>query len=297
MREHEPRRHVLSVVLATTAFGCDPSPTPQDGARGNYEVITMPATPPGLSDLTVDDQGTLWAIAERERLLVEITLGPHAAATRTVPLEGVPDGVDTEGLVWLGAHTFAISTEGKGTPTAGLLWIETRGDRAVVTRSRTFTSDEIGVPLTNNHGAEAVCGTDGDLLVGFEPVGVLGNGTRYAPIARLRGDVATIVKLRLTSAAGKLSALACRVDDSGDVHGWAIERDFGVSRILTFDLPRAATEITPTIALDLSAALHGTLNLEGVVALPDGRVVLVNDNQSAHVEAPSELLVFRNLTR
>lgn len=286
--------HLARLLLALVVAACRTAPQPA-GAPDSYDVLPLSSAPPGLSDLTRADHGRLWAVAERDRALVEIKMGKHAATARLVPIDGVPDGVDTEGIVALGEGRFAVSFEGKDEPTAGLLWIERRGDRAVVTATRQLTSDELGVTLTNNHGAEAVCGTADDLLVGIEAVGTLPDGTRYAPIARLRGDTLTVIKLRLTSAKGKLSALDCRIDRDGDVHAWGIERHFGVTRILRIEIPDGATEVTPTIAADLSAALHNSLNLEGIIAMHDGSVVVVNDNQSKVIEAPNELLVFHHL--
>ncbi|CAN5859431.1 hypothetical protein BH11MYX3_BH11MYX3_05140 [soil metagenome] len=280
--------------MAMLACGCG-SHTPRQAVRRDFEVIALSDDPPGLSDLTIGPQHTLWSIAERDRVLAKITLRSHTATMHTIPIEGVPDGFDTEGLVWIGGSRFVIAMEGKQEPTAGILWAELRGGRAVVTKRRMLTSEELGVTLTPNHGAEAICGTASDLMVGLETTGTFPDGARYAPIARLRGDATTIVKFRLTSERGKLSALTCTVDGAGDAHGLAIERHFGVSRVLAFTIPRDATEVTPKIAVDLTKAMHGTLNLEGIVVLPDGRVVIVNDNQSTITEAPNELLVLRKL--
>lgn len=286
------RSSFLFAVLSTViGFACGPR-APRETVRRDFEVLPLPSDPPGLSDLTIGPHQTLWSVAERDRVLVEMTLHSHAATTRKIPLEGVPDGVDTEGLVWIGGDRFVISMEGKHEPTAGILWVELRGGRAVVTNRRMLTSEELGVTLTPNHGAEAICGTAGDLLVGLESTGTFDDGARYAPIARLRGDGLSIVKLRLTSELGKLSALTCTIDAAGVAQGLAIERHFGVSRVLAFTIPREAVVVTPTIALDLTAAIHDTLNLEGIAVLPDGRMVIINDNQSTIPEAPNELLVF-----
>jgi hypothetical protein len=289
-------RRLAAVLAVIHAGGCPAAQVPASSARGDFTITALRGAPPGLSDLTIDDRGVLWAVAERERALVEMTLGRSGVVVHTIPVEGVPEGVDTEGLVWLGTGRFVMSTEGKYDPSAGLLWLEIRGDHAVVTHGRAFTDAELGVPLLKNQGAEALCGNDRELLVGIETVGTLPDGARYAPIARIRGDTMTIVKFRLTSATGKLSAFACRIDDDGTVHGWAIERHYGVTRILKWSLARAATEVTPAVALDLTAVLHGTRNLEGIVELPGGALALVNDNQSRVLEGPSELMRFPCLT-
>ncbi len=298
MRAHDVRRRDMAVdstaiaIVVLAASACGRHPAVRETVRRDFEVVSLSASPPGLSDLTVGPHQALWTIAERDRVLVEIKLGKHTAKTRTVPIDGVPAGIDTEGLAWLGGDRFAISYEGKYAPTAGILWIQLHGGRATVTGGRTLTSEELGVTLTPNHGAEALCGTANDLLVGIETWAILPEGGRYAPIARLRGDTTSIVKFRLTSERGKISALTCTIDAAGAAHGLAIERHFGVSRVLAFTIPRDATEVTPTILLDLSVAIHDTLNLEGIAELHDGRIVIVNDNQSTVIEAPNELLVF-----
>jgi hypothetical protein len=248
-------------------------------------------TPPGMSGLAVDERGVLWGVPERDRTMCEITLGPPVTIKR-YPIEGVPDGLDTEGLAWLGNGRFAIGTEGGNAPTASILFAELRDGHVVVTRTRELTSAELGVKLTINHGAEGACGHDGDVLVGIEAIGTLPDGTRYAPIARLRGETLTVSKLRLTTKTGKISSLDCTIDPDGTAHVWAIERHYSVSRILRFSVPLAASEITPTVEIDLAPVLNDSLNLESIVQLPDGRLVAINDNQGSTITGPTELLVF-----
>ncbi len=260
----------------------------REKARALWDEVEL-ATPPGVSDLTIDDRGTVWAIPERDRELDEITL-PGGAVVHH-PLDGVPDGLDTEALAWLGDGSFAIGTEGAHAPTASVRFAERRGDRYAITRTRELTNEELGVTLVVNKGVEAVCGRAGDLLIGIETVGKLADGTRWAPIARLTGDKLTVTHLRLTTDVGKISALYCTFEGT-TAHALAIERHYSVSRVLKFDLPEGAAEVTPTVALDLEPVLHDTLNLEGITVLPDGRWVMVNDNQGATVDGPTELLVF-----
>jgi len=260
-------------------------------ARDAHAVTTLRGAPPGLSDLTIDDRGVLWTVAERDRVIVEMTVDKGGVVSHSIPVQGVPEGVDTEGLVWLGPGRFVVSSEGKYDPGAGLLWIEIKGDHAVVTHDRTFTNKELGVTLLKNQGAEALCGDDRQLLVGIETVGRLPDGARYAPVVRVRGDSTDLVKFRLTSSTGKLSAFTCKIDDDGNARGWAIERDFGVTRILRFSLASAELEVTPTVAYDLTVKLRGLRNLEGIVEMSGNRLAIINDNQSRVLEAPSELMI------
>jgi hypothetical protein len=102
----------------------------------------------------------------------------------------------------------------------------------------------------------------------------------------------------LTSDQGKISALFCTFSPDGTADVLAIERHYGVSRIISFTAPPDATDITPKVALDLWPIVrdryHEKLNLEGIVKLADGRWVLVNDNQGANVEGPTKLFVFHS---
>jgi len=278
----------VSTRLLVALVACGHAPPPD---RSRYETIELDS-PPGVSDLSLDDRGTLWAIPERDRFVLEIAL-PSGSVVRH-PLDGVPAGLDTESLTWLGPGRFAIGTEGQDAPTASVLYAEARGDRVAVTSERVLTDDELGVKITVNHGAEAICGRDGDVIVGLESVGKLADGTRFAPLARLRGGAVATSRLRLTSSTGKISALACTLGvPGGSVDAYAIERHYGVSRILHFTIPAAPGEITPTVVVDLDAIFHGAFNFEGLAKLPDGRFVLVNDNQGHHAEGPTDLFFLR----
>ena len=279
-------KQAVAVALALV-LGCSHHGERADTSK--FDAIPL-ASPPGVSDLSLDDRGVLWAIPERDRVLLEITF-PAGTVTQH-PLDGVPAGLDTESVTWLGPGRFALGTEGEDAATASILYVESRGDRMVVTSERPLTSEEIGTPLTVNHGAEGLCGKGDDLIVGIEAVGKLPDGTRWAPLVRLHGrDLVSVSKLRLTSATGKLSAITCTLAPDGSADAYAIERHYAVHRLLHFQIPAAPAEITPSVVVDLDAIFHGTVNLEGVVRLPDGRFVLVNDNQGHTAEGPTDLFV------
>lgn len=277
------RRLVLVAVLAACGH---PAQAPD---RSKFDELVLDS-PPGVSDLTLDDRGTLWAIPERDRFVLEIAL-PAGTVTRH-PLDGVPPGLDTESLTWLGPGHFAIGTEGEHAATASVLYAEARGDRVVVTSERPITDAEAGVQLAVNHGAEGLCGRGDDLLVGIEEVGHEGSA-RWAPIIHLHGGVAQTSRLRLTSSTGKVSALSCTFAADGSAEAYAIERHYGVSRLLHFRVAAKPGEIVPEVVVDLDAIFHGAYNLEGLARLPDGRFVLVNDNQSRTIEGPTALFFLR----
>ncbi|HET9988166.1 MAG TPA: esterase-like activity of phytase family protein [Kofleriaceae bacterium] len=256
--------------------------------------------PPGMSDLSLDDRGHLWAIAERERTVVDIELDTQhgtAKATRH-PLDDVPDGVDTEALSWLGGGKFAVGTEGQAEATATVMFGELGSDGHIALHPGIHLTDAIlGITLVKNHGVEALCGRGDDLLVAIESWGTFPDNSRWAPLVRIHaGALVGVQKLKLTSATGKISAMTCTFAPDGTVDAIAIERHYSVSRILTFSVPLGKDTITPEVALDLWPIVrdryHAKLNLEGIVKLADGRWVMINDNQGARVDGPTKLFVF-----
>ena len=105
MREPREARggRLTGAVALIVLAGCGKSPGVDPKAtHGLFDEIVID-TPPGLSGLALDDHDILWAVPERDRKLVEITLSPTNGVTIALhPIDGVPDGVDTEGLAWLG---------------------------------------------------------------------------------------------------------------------------------------------------------------------------------------------------
>ena len=261
------------------------------GSHGNsLFTLTEIRTPPGISDLTVDDKGHLWAIAERDRIAVEMTQYGGVLANHAVM---IPPGVDTEAIAFLGDGMFAIGTEGEDVPTASLVWMKLDDHGALQpVRERPLTDADLGVTLTNNHGVEAVCGHGDELLAAIETVGTDAHG-RYAPLVHVRGDKLSVGKLRLTSDVGKISALACAWQPDGSVDIRAVERHYKVSRIVRGTLAAGAADVAPTVAIDLEPVLHDSLNVEGLAILPDGTLVGVNDNQGSSVSGPTYLMRFK----
>lgn len=286
------RYALVALAVLAACDQRDKAPMDREAAAKLFEQIEI-AAPPGMSDLTIDDRGVLWTIAERERQILEIDISKRPVVAFVYPLQGISPDVDTEGLLWLGNGRFAIGVEGANGPTAAIVMAERRGDAIVATATRPLSDAQLGVTLTTNHGIEAVCGHAGELLAAGESVGKNAEGKRWAPLVRLRGDEPPhLTKLWLTSQKGKVSALSCTIDDAGVAHVVAIERHFGVARILTFDVPRGAAEVTPKVDIDLHPIIHDDFNLEGITRLADGRYVLINDNQNRKVSGPTQLFVF-----
>jgi hypothetical protein len=287
------KRYLVALALLAACDQRDKQPMDQAAAAKLFEQIEI-AAPPGMSDLSIDDRGVLWSIAERERKILEIDISKRPAFAFVHELQGIAKGVDTEGLVWLGGGTFAIGVEGAHSPSASVVSAERRGDAIVATATRELSDAQLGVTLTANHGFEAVCGRAGELLAACESIGT-DDGKRWAPVVRLRGnEPPQLTKLWLTSKEGKISALTCTIGDDGVAHVAAIERHFGVARILSFDVARDATEVTPKVEIDLHPIIHDDFNLEGITRLADGRFVLINDNQAGKASGPTQLFVFHS---
>ncbi len=290
---------VVVVVGALASCGTPHETVPASRPEPvSFEEIPVDL-PHGTSDLSLDDRGHLWSIAERDPEIDELVLGgtpPSVSITRH-PLEGVPPDVDTEALAWLGDGKFAVGTEGHDAATAAVMSGTMRADGHIeLTPWLSFADDQLGVVLRPNHGVEALCGHGDDLLVGIETTGRRDDGTRWAPLVRVHaGAITGVHELRLTTGGGKVSALFCAFHRDGTIDLLAIERHFGVARILKATVVPGVAEVTPTVALDLWPVVrdrfHGKLNLEGIVQLADGRWVLVNDNQGGNLEGPTELFV------
>lgn len=282
------------VALALLSAACDQRdkrPMDRVAADKLFDEIKL-ASPPGMSDLSIDDRGVLWAIAERDRHVLEIDISKRPIVPIVHELKGVASGVDTEALVWLGGGNFMIGVEGSNAPTAAIVTAELRGDAIVATGTREFGDAQLGVTLLVNHGIEALCGRPGELLGVVESVGSDLDGNRWAPLLRVRGDTVTVSKLWLTTKTGKVSALSCTITDDGTAQVLALERHFGVARILKFTVRRDDVETRPVVDLDLNPVIHDDFNLEGIARLPDGRLVMINDNQGRDASGPTELFVF-----
>ena len=285
------------IVLAACSAKHDAS----NAATALFDELPLrPGLPPGISDLSLDDRGHIWAVAERDHVVVELVLEGSPLAIKDVehPLDGIPAGVDTEAIAWLGNNRFAIGTEGQDEATASVLFGELRADgHIVMTKTLPLTDKDVGLELVPNHGVEGLCGNGEDVIASIESVATLPDGARYAPLVHLHGQTITAVtRLRLTSNVGKISALFCTFAADGTAQVLAIERHYGVTRILSFVLASDAKDATPTIAMDLWPIVrdryHEQLNLEGIVRTRDGRWILVNDNQGKELEGATRLFVF-----
>ena len=249
----------------------------------------------GLSGLTTDGNGHLWTVSERDWALVEFHDG-HVLRTVTLPKMGTE--VDIEAITWLGANRFALGTERDlQRETDDIVEVTVIGDTAQISQRWPLSYPPLGLNPEPNEGVEALCALGGDWLLAIgEPVVVdADTGVRKAPMWRVTtsGKGITHGWLELTSEEGKIAALACRPMGDEAYEILAIERHFGVMRIVGFELfgsEPAASRHVARLHVELVDQIDGNPNLEGITFGPDKAIWLVVDNAWRRVRGPNELV-------
>ena len=280
---------LLACVSCTSCVSCTGrKKSPSD--PGPIVVLHTKVT--GLSGLTQDGEGAFWAVGEDGDYLLRIDSATFAVDQ--YPVVGCPPKTDLEALAWMGDGRFVLGTE---TPEAGrtqdaLLYGKVRGDRFVVGSDDACDYGLWDLTASDNHGIEGLCHVDGVLIVATELIDHQ-RGRRWAPVAMLdlKTQTWTAHRVGMTSESGKLAALSCRVIDDTIV-ALAVERHFGVSRLLRFDVPTGSKSawIEPRVVADLSRLIKPLPNFEGLVWGDDGSAVLLTDNQyHGVVREPSRL--------
>ncbi|MDP2312941.1 MAG: esterase-like activity of phytase family protein [Pseudomonadota bacterium] len=301
-------------LLASLLLGCRQPPAPTVSSDPRVTVSTLPVSLLGLSGLTVDDTGRLWSVLERTPALVPLRLdGAHVVQDgEPLPIGRWLPNVDAESIAWVGRGPagegqFVLGAEPRFVGARAedkLVRVDVRDDAAAV-RPVGGVVDVVYAPFQTrgeaNRGLEGVAVTPAALYAAAETVLLPATGGREAPLWRIaRTDEAvTTARLRLTSETGKISDLAAR--ETGDTTRiLAIERHYGVSSLVvaevtwgTADVPSTATA---RVVRDLAGVLAPVPNLEGLAWLPDGRVVLVADNDSGEAPGLVTVLVIEGLT-
>lgn len=299
-------KHSIPVLLLIAA-ACTRSETNEPGrvlqvnaaamALGVQRTTLAGVSPDGLSGLTVDDAGSFVAIAERAREIVRFRQDGQffRADPHRIHVSGVRDGLDTESIAHLQGNTYAVGTETHhGRRDDAILMIEVNGDAARVTDEVQLDYGAWGQRAGINHGIEALCYANGALFIGAEVV-VSDRGRRYAPFARYNLDTHawSYGKLWLTSGAGKIASFECRLGErAGVIEVLAIERHFGVGRVLRFETSRDGQlqEVEPQVAIDLVPLIDPLPNLEGIAWDAKGNLVLLTDNSNVIVDKPTEVI-------
>lgn len=273
-----PLALILALVVAVAA--CRTPAVAAPAATGGPPItrVVIPDAR-GVSDLALAGD-RMWAVPERVRELLLLDLDGHVL--ERYPLEGVPTGLDTESMTVLADGRLALGTESQegGRDADLVLFAERRDGRVVVTSRLLVPYALLGFSPAGNQGIEGLCRA-GDLLVaGIERKG--GPGPREAPVAIYDLTTArwTAATVPLTTATGKLSALACAGPPAnGRVALLVFERHYGVSRVLAVEVPTAGGAGTSRVVLDLRPLLEPLPNVEGLVVTADA-LYLANDNDN-----------------
>lgn len=288
---------LAALALLIITFRYFASRGPLEGAPG-IETSVLASDVNGLSGLTATSRGLL-AVAERDPVMVELRWDGSALTSvgDLIPIEadGVSiEGVDLEALAAFqrdGHEWLAIGTETHRGPTReGVIFFATReAERVHVTESLILPYAMWSIEAETNKGIEGLCAVDGFLLAAVETVKSDARG-RLAPFAvrDLKNARWSPFWLALSSEDGKISSLDCWLDEAGAIQVIAIERHYGVSRLLGFNAPTHHAEsspplLQPRVVTDLGANMAKLPNLEGIVRLKAREFLLIGDNQGSSV--------------
>jgi hypothetical protein len=284
-----PAWAAVAVALLLACAGCT-----KKEPQGPGRIVTLESKVPGLSGLTVDDHGAFWAPGEDGESVLRID--PRTFGVTRYPVVGTPPGTDLEAIAWLDGAQFLLGTETqeKGRLSDTILDGRLDAGRFVVVPVGKLDYARWQLTAPDNHGIEGICHVDGLFVLATELVEQQRTG-RWAPVGMFdpKTQSWTAHRVRLTSETGKLAALSCRLVGESIV-ALAVERHYGASRLLRFQIPRGPEGqwIEPTIAADLSKLVSPLPNFEGLVWMDDGSAVVLTDNQHRSATGqPSRLYV------
>lgn len=267
----------------------------------------------GASGLTGGPDGQLAGVLERAPgLLWKEPGGP----LELLPLSGVPSGLDLESITYwepvtggmpppggaiaapnAGPRRWVLGTERHEARTDDLLiYVETEGRAARVTGVERVDYAANHLEVESNQGIEALCAVGSELLLFIERT-VEDERGRVTPIVWFRPGVGvrSVRSLEMTTKTGRISDVDCRPTPEGGAEVWAIERHYGVSRIISFVVP--ASEEGPIHAeLELNLARHFPLplpNFEGLSRAADGSLWLLSDNDPPSTSGLRPTLLLR----
>ncbi|MEE8410251.1 MAG: esterase-like activity of phytase family protein [Myxococcota bacterium] len=265
------------------------------GARRSLDVGKLS----GFSSLARKPNGELWSAPERGNVLVRLRIdGPDPGKVGSpVPLRGVPKAWDVESMTWLDDERFAVGTE---TQREGRPSDEIKFGRIEDGTARVRTAVVLPYRLWNiraraNKGIEGLCSAGRFLIAGVETVEGR-DGVRFGPLGRYDMERRQWVpfRVRLTSATGKLSAVACKLAAGGaSLDVFAIERHFEMSHLLRFTVPTDGSggEIVPRVVADLGHMLPDSPNMEGLAFRPAGGLLIIVDNNYGGIRGPTEVVL------
>lgn len=219
-----------------------------------------------------------------------------------MPLSGLPSGIDLESITYWGGEAggplrWVIGTERHEARTDDLLiYVETEGDQARVLRTEQVDYAGSGVHVESNQGIEALCAVGPELLLFVEQT-VEDERGRTTPVLWYRpgAGARSVQALRMTTKTGRISDVSCRPAPGGGAEVLAIERHYGVSRLIAFVVPEAdGGPIHPELRLNLARHFPLPLpNFEGLSRAPDGSLWLLSDNDPPSTSGLRPTLLLR----
>ena len=278
-------------MVALTLLACVGCEKKKPEPSGPGRIVALDTEVAGLSGLTQDEHGAFWAAAERGDSVLRID--PATMGITHYPVVGLSEGVDLEALTWVDGTRFVLGTETQESGRSRDLILDGRieGQAFKVTPIGHLDYVYWQTSARNNHGIEGACQTKGVLVFATE-LALEERGRRWAPLGVF--DPATqswtAHRVALSTDDGKLAALDCR-DLGGSIEALAVERHYGVARLVRFSVPRGEGQwIEPRVVADLSKLVAPMPNFEGLVWREDGSAVLVTDNQyRSRATGPSRL--------
>ena len=284
-----PAWAAVAVALLLACAGCT-----KKELRGPGRIVTLKSEVAGLSGLTLDEHGAFWAAGEDGDSVLRID--PQTFGVTRYPVFGTPPGADLEAMAWVEGTRFLLGTETQenGRLSDSILDGRLDGGRFVVVPVGNLDYARWQLTAPDNRGIEGICHVDGLFVAATELVERQRKG-RWAPVGVFDPKTQSWVahRVRLNSETGKLAALSCRLVGESIV-ALAVERHYGVSRLLRFQIPRGSEGqwIEPALAADLSKLVSPLPNFEGLVWMDDGSAVVVTDNQHRTASGePSRLYV------
>ena len=266
--------------MALTLLACVGCEKKKPEPSGPGRIVALDTEVAGLSGLTRDEHGAFWAAAERGDSVLRID--PATMGITQYPVVGLSEGIDLEALTWVDGTRFVLGTETQESGRSRDLILDGRIE------GQTFKVTPIGhldyvhwqMTARNNHGIEGACQVKGVLVFATE-LALDDRGRRWAPLGVFDPAAQrwTAHRVALSTEDGKLAALDCR-ELEGSIEALAVERHYGVARLLRFSVPRGEGQsIEPRVVVDLSKLIAPMPNFEGLIWQEDGSVVLLTDNQ------------------
>ena len=299
------RVNVGLIVLLVLVAGCGgrscdwirPS-DPKGPGPAHVEKLTLSLPEhPGISGAASIGDGRAVLVAERRSDLLVVTLADGRLVGQ-VPIDGLDPARDLESVAYLSDGSFVMGTEAGADdrPTDPLYKVTSEGSSATLVETLTLSYAPWDMLMGSNHGVEGLCVAGDWLLAGVEEVIEQGGG-RIAPLGvlALSGGGWRPFGIQLTTSKGKIAGLYCSQQTAdGPIEVWAIERHFGVSRVLHFEITELTSTpeghyslLTAEVVVDLAPLQDDLPNFEGLIRLDDGRFWLVSDNDYGGVSGPT----------